>query len=66
MSDDSKDMHNHLCAADIETARQLLGCGNPARTVAGVFRIPEHRLRKILGLPIFDQRQPRCLQRGVR
>lgn len=42
-------------AEDIQTARQLLGCGIPVRRVAAQFAIPEPELRQILGLPARQQ-----------
>ena len=42
-------------AEDVQTARQLLGCGIPVRRVAAQFGIPEPELRQILGLPARQQ-----------
>lgn len=44
-----------VSAEDIQTARQLLGCGIPVRRVAAQFAIPEQELRQILGLPALQQ-----------
>lgn len=54
-------MSNHkkktspIRSEDIQTARQLLGCGIPVRRVAAQFGIPEPELRQILGLPARQQ-----------
>ena len=44
-----------VSAEDIQTARQLLGCGIPVRRVAAQFAIPDQELRQILGLPARQQ-----------